>query len=1167
MTAAVDVRAQLVETLRRDLIGPGPEPKDVDIAAERLDVRPSVWYLTGFLAPAEDGVSLGGADGADNVEAQEDGEIEVEESDGEGAGGAAGDDEPPEAASARRRFLPSSIGLTVLVDLSVTSLKATVTWGDYVAEPDPADFLLRAPGDGQGSQGGEKAKREAVPKFQWARKAKVRTLEIPVIEGRGERAIIVPESAPEQGRRGGPLVVETHSRTFELTTPEGQRRRLRALTVFLVNRRAPVNGRVIADLTYAFQARLELECATGFEARQDLSGHDTDDADLRLADLHYRDVVEWAVGRNSAAGWEEDKGRVTRVWTDALPMADVERVAPNEAISGVTFGMEALAGLAQEDGAKLAAALEALPALYGEWIAEQKVNGLAPRRAQTARDLIADMKSARDRIAEGIGLLKSDAKARQAFQFMNLAVARANRQRSAALIGGRPDDQRAPAWRPFQLAFILLNLAGLTEKGHRDRKIADLLFFPTGGGKTEAYLGLAAYCISLRRLSTSGVLGAGVSVIMRYTLRLLTLDQLDRAAGVICALELMRVEGEGRGLLGDWPIEIGLWVGSDASPNRLGGQGDTGDDKAVTRVRVFRRDFATPKARAPAPLKACPWCATPFGRDSFVCTPDLMAPTNLEIRCANIDCAFTRDRPLPILVVDETIYRRLPAFIIATVDKLAALPWVGESGALFGHADRFQAGLGFFGAAEPAGGQPLGGGSALDPPDLIIQDELHLIAGPLGTVAGLYEAAIDQLCARGDGEGRVRPKIVASTATVRRAHDQIKALFDRRETRVFPPPGVDRSDSFFARTVPATDDPARLYLGIAAQGRGPKLVFLRVLRALLAASWASFEQDGEAADAYLTAVCYFNALRELGGARRIVEDEVRTQVADYGDRRRRVDPHDHPFANRTVRVPLELTSRVSTDAVSAAKKRLEKPASGDLGVDVALATNMISVGLDIQRLGLMLVQGQPKTAAEYIQATSRVGRDHNRPGLVATILNLHKPRDRAHFEQFGHFHRTFYRAVEATSVTPWAARALDRALAAALVAAARHGDPALTPDRAAARLKDEPDIKVRVREALVARAPECQVAGGHSALRARIDALFDGWLETADEQTSGGASFRYREGSLAQHLLHRPLEPGVENLKPAHREFVAGWSMRDVEPSVQLQVRDPWGGEIKADDV
>jgi hypothetical protein len=348
-------------------------------------------------------------------------------------------------------------------------------------------------------------------------------------------------------------------------------------------------------------------------------------------------------------------------------------------------------------------------------------------------------------------------------------------------------------------------------------------------------------------------------------------------------------------------------------------------------------------------------------------------------------------------------------------------PWQGEPGAFFGNVERFEPGLGFFGAAEPGQGRPLDNGWTLDPPALIIQDELHLISGPLGTIAGLYEAAIDQLSSRQIGDRRVRPKIIASTATVRRAQAQIKALFDRAETRIFPPPGMDRTDSFFAQTIPSSKQPARLYVGISAQGRGPKLVFLRALTTLVAAAQAEYERTDTTpnpADPYMTAVCYFNALRELGGARRIVEDEVRDRPGRYGTQRRRVVPKDAPFADRRLREPMELTSRVSTDDVAKAKQRLDAPfgASSET-VDVALATNMISVGLDITRLGLMLVQGQPKTAAEYIQATSRVGRDHNRPGLVVAALNLHKPRDRMHFEQFGQFHRTFYRAVEATSVT------------------------------------------------------------------------------------------------------------------------------------------------------
>jgi hypothetical protein len=1006
------------------------------------------------------------------------------------------------------------------------------------------------------------------------------TVRLAVRNGRGQE-VVIPESAALQ-RTGGGLALETHAREFTVPTPDGDER-VRALTVFPVNRRSSVH-RFYADVSYVFQARLELLCPQGFRRRRDISSYKSDDFDLRVADLHYRDVCEWAVGRNAAAAWdgaEAESGRVTCVWTDPLPLAEVERVAPNEdedLTSRVVFGMEALAERAAASGASVAEALAELPVLYANWIdlERKKPSKLAARRRQTAERLIADMETARKRIIEGIEILARNDIARAAFRYMNLAVAMAARRRNAGA-SGDPAAQPRPTWRPFQLAFILLNIAGLSDRQHADRDIADLLFFPTGGGKTEAYLGLAAFVIAQRRIRGPGVLGAGVAVIMRYTLRLLTLDQLARAAGVVCALELMRtdpknVDEKGRRQLGDWPIEIGLWVGSDASPNRLGRTGDADQTTAVGRVRRYKLGQ---DKRAPAPLKACPWCSTPFKPTSFACVPNDVAPTNLEIRCVNTGCDFTRNRALPILTVDEPIYRRLPAFLIATVDKFASLPWVAEIGAFFGQVDRFVDKVGFYGAAEPREGRPLDNGWLLDPPDLIIQDELHLISGPLGTVAGLYETAIDQLASRVVGGKRIRPKIVASTATVRRASEQISALFDRPATSIFPPPGIDRSDSFFARTVPSSQNPARLYLGIAAQGRGPKLVFLRALTSLLAAAKAQFDaaaagaQGNNPADPYMTALCYFNALRELGGARRIVEDEVRDRTARYGTQRRRVEPKDQPFADRSIKEPLEITSRVSTDDVAQAKQRLDAVFARDgEPVDVALATNMISVGLDILRLGLMVVQGQPKTAAEYIQATSRIGRDHERPGLVVVVLDLHKPRDRTHFEQFGNFHRSFYRAVEATSVTPWAARALDRALAAVVVAAARHFDPGLTPDIAVKELKNRPKTRAAVRDAIVARAPDDKVPGGRAALAALVDSLLESWIETAEEQAGGGNVFGYAGRPSPHRLLHMPLAPEIPNLSAAHQRFIAGRSMRDVEPSVALSPRDPIGQKIaNADDL
>jgi hypothetical protein len=164
---------------------------------------------------------------------------------------------------------------------------------------------------------------------------------------------------------------------------------------------------------------------------------------------------------------------------------------------------------------------------------------------------------------------------------------------------------------------------------------------------------------------------------------------------------------------------------------------------------------------------------------------------------------------------------------------------------------------------------------------------------------------------------------------------------------------------------------------------------------------------------------YFNSLRELGGTRRIVEDEVGNRLQSYGARKR-VGEATGVFKDRKIAYEVvELTSRVSTNKVAEAKARLGKSFNDPekAWVDVALATNMISVGLDIVRLGLMVVFAQPKTSAEYIQATSRVGRDHNRPGLVVTILNVHRPRDRSHTSGLAAITRA-YRHVEATSVTP-----------------------------------------------------------------------------------------------------------------------------------------------------
>jgi hypothetical protein len=1148
-TKAAVIRGRLINTLRRDLIGPGPD--DTDIARERLKNNPSRGYLAGFLAPAFNGI----AEGTESVEDEGDPLLTDEAPDPETGtgGGRAADDAPDDEPSARKSRVPSSCGLTVLVDASVREVEVSLDWGDYVTVPPLPDEVFTD----------EKAQYDpAYRDVQWQRVPGQATLRLPVPENGRGRPVLVPGSAGAQ-RAGGALVLEAHARPYTLDQPDGTKRHLMALTVMVVNRRDNTRRR-FSDVTFAFQLRLEVRSAPGLYPRANITGYASSDLDAALADLHYSDVADYAVGCNTSAGWTPDEDRVVRAaHTDFLPAAEVERVEPNENIGDVEFGMEALAAVAASGPDALRDKLRHLPKHYEAWIAAQEATiagtAGAPRQA-TAQRLINSARQARDRIAAGIALLGGDRHARLAFRAMNEAVARAVRQREAGL-DGDPSAQRAPRWRPFQLAFILLNLSGLQDRLDPDREVVDLLFFPTGGGKTEAYLGLAAWTIAHRRIINGGTLGAGVAVLMRYTLRLLTLDQLSRASGVICALELMRgepawLEGNKR-LLGDWPIEIGLWVGSAASPNRLGKTGDGRKDTAVARVRRFRRDGR----EAPAPIKACPWCATPFSRDSFACIPTERAPRNMELRCANAACPFTGTRSLPILTVDEVIYRRLPAFVVATVDKFAGLPWLAEAGAFFGHVDREDQ-WGFYGAADPRGmGTPLYGDAALAPPELIVQDELHLISGPLGTVAALYEVALDRLATRTWEGKQVRPKVVASTATVRRASAQIEALFDRHRTEVFPPPGPNRRHSFFAITVPSSQKPARLYVGLAAPGKGPKLIFLRALTTLLAAAEMEAQTGGDA-DPYLTALCYFNALRELGGARRIVEDEVRSKLATYGTERRRISPLDQPFANRRLRDVLELTSRESTDKVAAAKEALAKPCA-DLaqGVDVALATNMISVGLDIGRLGFMVVQGQPKAAAEYIQATSRVGRLAEKPGFVLVLLNAHKPRDRLHYEGFRHFHECFYRAVEATSVTPWAARAMDRALTPVVVAAARHLIPALTPDAEAGEIGGYNSVRATIVKMILDRAPPAHVVGGHAALRIAVNQLLDAWEALASDKRANAERLYYgypREKAL----LHDPLDPLLAALDPNYRRFTAGRSMRDVEHAAVLKITDPYGQSL-----
>ncbi len=1122
VASSVEVRDALIEALELDLVGPWPGHA---LETERLQrfpgrVRPSNWYLTGFIVPPD---SLASADR--EVQASEDLD---ETPDRMGATEESGDDDKP----ARRGYFPSTIGLSFLVDPGVRELAVTVRWGDYAPKDiDKVSVWSRIP-------------REESTTMRVPASGSPENWEIPRSRGLVLRIIVRSVSPEIRGKHGNDTV---------------------SVSVFLMNRRRQAPGsQGDEDTLFAFQPQIEVRSSVPLPSRPMARSIRSDDWDDDIAELHYTDTPEYAAGHGISADWDVVNGQCRVVRTAWIGRAAVEVTATAKiAELESSLSMQYLGAL--RDATEVRAALQPIADHYRNWIHDQtrQIQDTPGRHQETADELLRLAEVAAGRIERGIDVLASDADALDAFRVANRAVARALERRLQI---------ENPAWRTFQLAFILLNLSGLADPTDSHRTTVDLLFFPTGGGKTEAYLGLAAMAMVLRRLRNPGShhhAAGGVSVIMRYTLRLLTLDQLSRASGLICGLELERKKDPGR--YGSWPFEIGLWVGSAATPNRMGAKGSKMYETARSKVMQFKSD---PRHNpSPIPLEECPWCLEKFEPESFVLSPNTDKPTDLRIVCTNFECDFVGEH-LPIVAVDEPLYRRLPAFLVATVDKFAALPWTAESGTLLGGADRYDK-EGFYGASRPGIGRKLD--SPLPPPDLIIQDELHLISGPLGTMAGLYETAIEALCKSKAGNPSVRPKIVASTATVRRAQNQIQALFGRPQTQIFPPPGPDRRDSFFARTMPASTRPARLYLGISAQGRSAKVVTRRVIVALMGGAMRAYldaggdRNENNPADPYMTVLGYFNALRELGGGRRILEEEVQNTIKQVG-RRKRYGETRGLFRDRLrFSEVVELTSRVRTDEVAEARRLLGNPfrmrADRDRrSVDCAIATNMISVGLDIQRLGLMTVVGQPKTAAEYIQATSRVGRDGSRPGLVVTLLNIYKPRDRSHYERFRHFHETFYRAVEVASVTPFAARALDRGFAGALVGLARQALATMTPPQGAASIQQsraelEKLLKTefcdRVLDQPGTADDESERQEQLQSVRNRIDDLLDAWCSIESEAREIGQRLHYQKhegGGPGQPLLREMMDEDIQNA--VHRKFRANRSLRDVEPEVRLSLLD-----------
>jgi hypothetical protein len=1195
------VRDEIEELLRRDLLGPWGEEDE----ALPTGTNPRERYLIGMLGPRHDARSAV-ADASDVPDTQ----IGVEAD--------ARDPELPEILTPQSlgRIWASSMGMSFAVPNDVDVLNVRYQWASYERR--------------QVTEEDGKAKRK------WQREAHQ---DEKTIRLDGEPQYRLALTGTDETEPGVQLAVTIRPR-------DGRR----VVELALINGQ-PESAGGDKDTAWLFQTGLTITAIDGEAAIflpvepaatvSQASGAPLEDPEDLHLQLLYRHQHRYANGRNVAVDAQVRGGQTAahQLQTTWLPSYEVPAtVAPTDEIfDDLELSMDTLGEAGPE---QLRGGLSPLVDEYRNWIVEREreVDALPDRLQPAARAAVEAARTAATRIETGVSLL-TDATvfghedALKAFKFANQAMAMQRRHTTLArtrqdegltyreaLTKVEDEGVKAASWRPFQLAFVLLNLPSLTDPAHPERAsdpnaIVDLLFFPTGGGKTEAYLGLTAYTLGIRRLQ--GVVGtgdakrdgnSGTAVLMRYTLRLLTAQQFQRASALICATEVLRRNDDKT--WGSEPFRIGLWVGSAVSPNWY--------DDAATQISEAR---ASGDGRHTNVLQVltCPWCGTQLRTERDL-KPDDEA-RRVYLYCSNGEgtdaCPFSRRQSsegLPILTVDEEVYRYAPSLVIATVDKLAQLPWRGFAGHLFGHVTDYCERHGYrhtdLDARTKCGsrhnksknGLPAVASrpvAMLRPPDLIIQDELHLISGALGTTVGLFEAAIDQLCTWKfeDKDGRFHntaPKIVASTATTKRARAQVLGIF-ARELAVFPPQVNDVRDTFFSRQVEVTPkQPGRRYLGVCAHGVRMKAAEIRLAEILLLAGQTMFDRFGEPADPYMTMVGYFNAIRELAGMRRYLDDDVTTRVRSAGRRMRGIS---NRIVTRTGMLGIqELTSRISSADISEVLARLEigfedsldtsdrrtaianefrealsssgkgKRSPHDVAqrwgdrrrnsrdpVDVVLATSMLQVGVDVSRFGLMVVTGQPKNTAEYIQATSRVGRDAARPGLVVTLYNWARPRDLAHFEDFAHYHSTFYQQVEALSVTPYTRRALDRGAAATFVTAVRHADPAFSHDIDAHDVPLDSPVVQEVIERLAARAEHVDGTRGRAHLEERIKAVIDRWKEKKNRPARLAYEAARKDKSNLQPLLERAGAGKWDVL-------TVGLSMRETEPDINLLI--PGGDQL-----
>ena len=873
----------------------------------------------------------------------------------------------------------------------------------------------------------------------------------------------------------------------------------RIVTVSMVNKKEVKPDSRPNSLDCLFQVGMKVSCERGtfLEPPSPDVAFDVEERSLRL---RYRHKIQWATGHAASVAWPPTPAfsAPESIRLDFTPVADTHPFTAGVR-DGASFDAQALSicRLSQvSDADELRGLLEPFIDDFESWLDSQASQDLPPEYAQAKSEVMAELVLQEQRLRRGLEVLCSTGGGHvfDSFRLANEAML-IQMQRSAEK-SGRKFDSTSAMWRPFQLAFQLLSIPGcISDEESSGCDIVDLIWFPTGGGKTEAYLLLAAFVIIHRRLA-HGVQGEGTCVLSRYTLRLLTSQQFDRTATLACALEYIRRQGR---IPGETPIEIGLWIG--------GGENSAPNTKRQARVS-FEKMLEEDRPRNRFMLNSCPWCGTSIlpDRRSSEESYGVRFASRLEFHCPDSECSFHSS--LPVQVVDECLYERPPSILLATIDKFARIPWEARSKSFFG----------------------IGCDHDYLPPDLVIQDELHLISGPLGTVASIYEAAIDQLLQhRGS-----KPKYVAATATIRGAKEQSKRLYGR-QTCIFPAPGLDVDDSYYMQ-IDRDDSSSRRYLGVMGQGHTPVTTTVHVMAAMVHAG--GVVSDG---DEYWTLVAYHNSKRELGKTMTLAKDDVPARIKviaqedpDSGQREDQRQCHE----------VVELSGSLKGYQVPKVLDRMQASRGSADAIDVLPCTNMISVGVDVERLNSMLILGQPKMSSEYIQASSRVGRGRRIGGVVVAAFSPTKPRDRSHYENFQGFHESMYRWVEPTSVTPQSPAALDRALHASLIMALRI--QYLWRDEDAGKFDASDSRHQAAIEALRFRIHQAIPAGD----RTEFDAIFNSiveWWSSSISENGGNLSFESQSQfkGLMRHYDSKKRPPARPTLN----------SMRNVDGEARGYVR------------